>query len=228
MKISVIEGKQPSLMDNKIGGTPYFPIGTEYPIDSGGNPMVLLLQVNLKDIDLPDYPKEGILEIFIQEETNWPIEYKIFVFQENLPITYNLPKVNTSWAIASQPLAITLEKEVCHMPISDYRADDIAISLMATLYNKQVNCLWDIDNKIIESLCKEINNPSATIGGYADFTQEDPRIESDNRDECLFKLDSMLHPSLYIGDSGILTVTISKENIITGKFEEADVDWDCC
>ena len=74
----------------------------------------------------------------------------------------------------------------------------------------------------------EHNHPRACLGGYADFTQDDPRYPEDNRDFCLFKLDSLLHESLYIGDCGILTVTISPEDLKSGNVDKAVVDWDCC
>ncbi len=54
----------PGIMDDKIGGQPYLPIGEEYPKDKDGNFMPLLLQVNLKNVDLANFPKKGILEIF--------------------------------------------------------------------------------------------------------------------------------------------------------------------
>ena len=39
------------IKDNKIGGKAYMPKGEEYPLDEDGNPMILLIQINLKDID---------------------------------------------------------------------------------------------------------------------------------------------------------------------------------
>lgn len=38
----------PDILDDKIGGTPYLPVGEEYPVDKSGNPLALLLQINLK------------------------------------------------------------------------------------------------------------------------------------------------------------------------------------
>ena len=57
--------------------------------------------------------------------------------------------------------------------------------------------------------------------------QEDPRTAKDNRDECLFKLDSLFDKDVYIGDNGILTVTISAENLKNCKIDKAVLDWDC-
>ena len=56
---------EPSFMDNHIGGTPYFPDGAPYPRTKSGEPMALLLQVNLEDFELDGFPQKGILEVFI-------------------------------------------------------------------------------------------------------------------------------------------------------------------
>ena len=76
-RIEIEEGLTPSIMDDKIGGLPYLPVGEEYPLDKNNNPMILLIQINLKNIELDNYPQEGILEIFIDKECTWPCDYKI-------------------------------------------------------------------------------------------------------------------------------------------------------
>ena len=53
-KIDLVDG-EPSITDDKLGGKPYLPIGEEYPKDKDGNNLALLLQVNLKDIELDGY-----------------------------------------------------------------------------------------------------------------------------------------------------------------------------
>ena len=70
-----------------------------------------------------------------------------------------------------------------------------------------------------------------TLGGYADFTQTDPRAyekEKTTLTECLLKVDSCGDYEFYIGDSGILSVLISKEDLEQCRFENAVLDWDCC
>ena len=76
----------------------------------------------------------------------------------------------------------------------------------------------------------KINNFPGNIGGYADFTQTDSRpIENDeDKVECLIKIDSNLEHGIMIGDCGIIFSFISKEDIKSGNFENAIVDWDCC
>ena len=67
----------PSILDDKIGGQPYLPVGEEYPKDKDGNYMPLLLQVNLKNIELDNFPKKGILEIFTDKDVDYPCQYVI-------------------------------------------------------------------------------------------------------------------------------------------------------
>lgn len=35
----------PNILDDKIGGIPYLPIGEDYPIDKYGNPMALFILI---------------------------------------------------------------------------------------------------------------------------------------------------------------------------------------
>jgi uncharacterized protein YwqG len=39
-----------SILDDKVGGIPYLPVGEAYPVDTNGNKMALLMQVNLKNL----------------------------------------------------------------------------------------------------------------------------------------------------------------------------------
>ncbi len=58
---------QPSLTDSKFGGLPYWDMEKEYPIDSKGERMMLLAQINFSDLCAFDteLPKEGMLQFFI-------------------------------------------------------------------------------------------------------------------------------------------------------------------
>lgn len=65
----------------------------------------------------------------------------------------------------------------------------------------------------------------------ADFAQQDPR-KSDEKlksmTECLFKLDSNEDlDELKIGDSGILSVLISKEKLEKKKFDDYYIEISC-
>lgn len=236
-KIDLID-ETPGILDNKIGGSPYIPIEEEYPLDVKGNPMILLLQVNLKDIKLDGYPNDGIMEIFISQEYNYPYEYKIKYFKDNLKYKTDLPNVlkeNTIPYIEKE-YKIKLDRTIDYMRISDFRYWDVLKEIANNVYginpdeydlgfnNYKHKYSKDFD-KIIYSKC-----PKISIGGYADFTQEDPRSYEDIADktECIFKLDSLYDQErIIIGDVGILFALISMEDIKDKKFENIYVDYDC-
>lgn len=227
---------EPSILDDKIGGKPYLPVGEAYPVDKSGNPMGLVLQLNLKNIDLEDWPKKGILEIFVDASFDYPCQYEIRYFEEGLEYQTNLPDVDYEMFIVGSPIKIELEKTICHMPLGDYRFEPTLFGIAKELFDKDfdsLEALADFFNSddIYEDISKSISNPYGTIGGYADFTQTDPRYydKETERDDCLLKLDSCLDMNqLYIGDSGILFVLISHKDIANKNFKAALVDWDCC
>ncbi len=233
-KISIEEG-EPSILDDKIGGKPYLPIGEEYPKDKNGEPLALLLQVNLKNIDLEGYPKKGILEIYTDKDVDYPCQYAIKYFEDGLEYQTNLPNVDLSHYIVKNSLKINLTKDVCYMSINDYRFPKIMCDIVNKIYETSLNNYGDLDDYFGEFAWYDklndgyINHP-ITLGGYPDFTQRDPRFDmNENKDECLFKLDSWGgFKTFSIGDSGILFVLISKKDIENSSFENGIVDWDCC
>ena len=228
-----IEEDMPHILDNKIGGRPYIPLGEEYPLDKNGNPMVLLLQINLENIDLKNYNKEGILEIFVDRELSWPCEYKIKHFKNNLEYREDITEVENM--IVQKPLKITLVKEVEHMPISDYRFVDTLSKIIEEVTGNKTNDVFEIEDFFTENdtdMYEEFLNMNilfGDFGGYADFTQTDPRPLEDEpeKTECLFKIDSNLADEIMIGDSGIIFGLISKEDIEKERYENTVVDWDC-
>ena len=226
-KLVAVDNVTPFIMEDKLGGMPYIPKGQQIPRDTKGNYMALLLQVNLKNIHLKNFPQNGILEIFASSEIDFPQEYKIIVFPDNQMPELELPFVDTENFFVTEPIKIELQKDTVHMPLQDYRSTDTLNEILID-YGAEIESVYDLDEDILNALTDAIDTRPATIGGYPDFTQEDPRTYDDDRDYCLFKLDSLFDRNIYIGDSGILTVTISEDYLKTEKWNEAVLDWDCC
>lgn len=234
-RIEIEDGVTPGIMDDKIGGTPYLPIGEEYPLDKNNNPMILLLQINLENIKLDNYPQEGILEIFIDKELTWPCDYKIKYYRNITEHRKDFAEIDSKNYIYEKPLKIKLIKDVEHMPLTDYRFFDVMSKVIKEISGEEINKYSEIEaffNKngydIYDELYK-INIFPGNISGYADFTQTDPRPIKDAAEkiECLVKIDSNLGHGIMIGDSGIIFSFISKEDIKSGNFTNAIVDWDC-
>ena len=235
-RIEIEEGITPNIMDDKIGGIPYLPAGEEYPLDKNNNPMILLIQINLENIKLDNYPQEGILEIFIDKECTWPCDYKIKYYRNITEYRKDFTEMNFENYIYDKPLKIKLIKDIEHMPLSDYRFSDVMSEVIKEIAGAEINNYSEVEeffNKngydMYDELYK-INIFPGNISGYADFTQTDPRTikDAEGKVECLVKIDSNLGHGIMIGDSGIIFSFISEEDIKSGNFNNAIVDWDCC
>lgn len=212
-----VEKGKPSILDDKIGGSPYLPIGEEYPKDSNGNPMELLLQVNLKNLDLKDFPKTGILEIFISVPLEYsPSENVVKIFEEGLDYQTKFPKfkhINKEQKINEGSFKITLQSSVEYIPMGHYKLGKfLAKSInkhfgtnLSGNYNeleeffnngeyfeinskgKKEEFIWSL--AIPNMIATDEQITPATFGGYAEFIQGDIRdFEYKDKDVCICKI----------------------------------------
>jgi len=230
--ITVLD-EEPSLFDSKIGGVPYIAINEDYPKDSNGDYMPLFIQINFKDIELENYPKNGLLQLFVDKELSYPTQYKVR-YIENIDNNYNknLPKIDCQF-IAQAPIKIKLQKNETYMPVNDFRFNTVFCKIFNEVFNSNIAHYFDVDevtgDKNSEELIfNKLEIEKGLVGGYADFTQNDPRNNgNENLTECLIKIDSYLDKRIMIGDMGIAWLLISEEDLKAKKFENAQFDWDC-
>lgn len=246
-KINLMEGDDdnevPNFLDNKLGGKPYLPVGEAYPTDKNGRPMPLLMQINLKDIDLKDFPKQGILEIFTNMD--YPLEYCVKLFDEGLEYQTDLPEAKIYYEGAEQeyfikkPLFVMLEKTTTHMPTDDYRCYRTLKKIMKEQLQDKVTeeeineCFKDytkLCKVILDKLHYALDHALFSIGGYPAFAQYDPRPDlKPKKNECVFSFDPIGYEEyIEIGDSGTMWGFISKEELKNGKLDQMFVDYDCC
>lgn len=234
--------EEPQILDDKLGGTAYLPVGETYPTDKNGRPMPLLLQVNLKNINLKGFQNEGILEVFTNIE--YPMEYCVRLYKEGLEYQTDLPKTKAFYNneefdyFIKKPISITYEKDFMHMPLSNYKSfktfKEIVKQKLENSYTKEDVEAFLNNNDKLRELWYEIGNEivyhSLYIGGYPNFTQEDIRPNlKPKKNECVFSLDCVgSEEFIEIGDSGIIWGLISKKDLKNKLFENMFVDYDFC
>ncbi len=231
-KIELLD-EEPSILDNKIGGLPYIPQGEEYPTDIEGNPLALLLQVNLKDIELDNYPTSGYLEIFTDKNLNYPCKYKVRYFESDKEYKKDLPIVDLKHYLVKKTYKIKLKKSISYLPVSDYRFY-LQMNMLLSWYVKDYSLddinsyLYELDSNWLDKYNLLTDNDSITIGGYPDFRGNDPRINrNDDKDECLFKIDSNYdNDKVFIGKNGVLNAFINEYDLQEKLFENTLVDWE--
>lgn len=241
----------PGIMDNKLGGIPFIPIGEEIPRSKDGEFMPLIMQINLAEAALPDWPQKGILEIFGADiYRTVPNEWAVRVFDGSLQHRSEdeLPQIITS--ITDRARGIIIGRKETYMPLNDYRFDACIKELIRKTYGDEIlpcNYIDDYfeknfdlgEHRIRSGVIRKVSwvdllfqntQCDITLGGYADYTQTDPRTYSkSDYTECLFKIDSCYDSAkLYIGDAGIISGIIRREDLAEGRLDKAEISWDCC
>ena len=70
------DGEITDIKSSKFLGMPYLPVGTDYPKDKDGKPLILWAQLNFSEIPhLDDYPKNGIMQFFVSADGWYDCEY---------------------------------------------------------------------------------------------------------------------------------------------------------
>jgi len=82
---------------------------------------------------------------------------------------------------------------------------------------------WELWEEYNQKIC----SAGHKLGGYAHFTQEDPRYDLDNSLQLLFQLDSDRKIKCSWGDLGIANFFIDPGNLKNRDFTKVYYHWDC-
>ena len=73
-----LKKQKTQLIDSKVGGTPYLPVGAEIPVDDEGKQLTLLAQINCEElVGMEDYPQKGLLQFFILMDDCYGLDFEI-------------------------------------------------------------------------------------------------------------------------------------------------------
>lgn len=244
-----------TIFDSKFGGIPYWDFSKEYPIDSKGNKLKLLAQINFEKENFNDnrLPQKGILQFFISSsedgygmnddkldnQTDWRV-----IYHENL--NYDITEENIKnkgvktfneaipcyYAPFNDTYKINFQicEEVMDCNNEGFRALVAKIlrdKFDVTVEERKVeNYLEQIDKKYYK---KFRSNWGHKLLGYPAFTQTDPRIYKDKYsryDTLLLQIDS--DDDIMWGDCGVANFFINKNDLLNKNFDNILYNWDCC
>ena len=214
---------EPNITDSKMYGDPYLPIGEEYPISKEGKLLKLLIQINFKDVKLDGYPEDGVLQVYIENNSTKP-ESQIRYYKDlSLPYQTELPETEElkSWKFEPTNTKINLRESTTYMPLID---NGIESDIKRTIkeYNKSIgiNLLkYDVDDAdiwwyLIEN---KVEIFPKLLGGYADYYNTD--FYTSRKKESLLKLMS----NFKTGDNYSVNVLISKKELENREFNKAEI-----
>lgn len=251
VRLSFVDG-EPSIFDSQLGGTPYWEDGNEYPLDKDGVPMFFLGQLNFSLLpNLSDLPKDGILQFFISATDGiFGLDFDEQTNQANFRIVFwGSPKLEkyipakiaySFFSPDKHTLPLYSKVKLAGAFEDDYwgSVDEYVGNFLSVSADEKVEVLEDA---IYEE--EALSGTGHKIGGYAFFTQSDPRPyvknspdkhfnDTDNPWILLLQLDSETASwdnsiDLMWGDAGVANFFIRKNDLLNLDFSNVLYNWDC-
>ncbi|WP_139169589.1 YwqG family protein [Microbulbifer yueqingensis] len=228
---------------SKFGGRAYWPRSEPYPEGNDGQRLFLLAQLNLEEIptlpSLPGLPDSGLLQFFVSDDEllglpldmpqppleggtrgNYRVVFHAEVEQDRDRLTQDVPHTrDTTHFPLREEYALTFSRESGLPALADYRFAATGIDLAA------------MPDEIMDELFDRNEAAGSRIGGYANFTQDDPRHGQPlGAWPLLFQMDSHSSEGVEImwGDAGVANFFIRPEDLERRDFSRVWYNWDCC
>jgi uncharacterized protein YwqG len=224
---------------SKLGGTPYLALGAPYPKNDQGRPLFFLAQINCAELPkLASFPTHGIIQFFILDDELYGLDFEAPTKANNFRVLYypevlaNVAQLTTDFSFlplfdegiplnnpsASRALQFTLEDEFLGPPDFhfDQVFDEVFLDGLGNDKDEAFDFFYDLGSKAAGS----------KMGGYAFFTQEDPRpLGADYL--LLLQLDSDSDLGMVWGDMGIANFFIPADDLAAMRFDRVWYNWDC-
>ena len=206
-----------SILDDKVGGIPYLPVGEAYPVDTNGNKMALLMQVNLKNLSLENFPKEGILEVFFSTD-DMVYDYNkmkdniiIKIYEDNLEYQKDLEFIKFTGMGGTYKM--NLEKV---QTVRSFNDEDGCVKVLEDLIKKYNS--EDYPGNYQDQI-DAMSYVGSHIGGYVNLSYYDNGQELvSNDDECLFYINTDNFEDM--GAIYAMYITINRDKIKNGDLSE--------
>ena len=249
VRITAAESAKPLPMSaSKFGGLPYWEAGEAFPFTEGGEPLYLLAQINFAEVPLlPDYPTEGLLQIFIaadgdfgasedENQENWRVIWRerfdeAHALDEAALRALGIQSAQEAEDEDGQPLRFPLKKEYAlsftkvqsHVNPTNYAIDDAFPAAarelgLPELKDGDLNDVFDEDDYRL--LYGDLSL-THQIGGYPYSTQEETMRDGDL---LLFQMAS--DDGIDWLDGGLAHFYIRCEDLKNRDFSRVAYSWD--
>ena len=225
------------LFDSKFGGHAYWPAGKPYPVDSYGKPLYLLAQLNFAQIPhLAGYPDKGLLQFYVAADDYYGLNFDHPAEQTNFRVVYfeettgpsleDFRFLDERQRESALPvdrqlqLQFALDKD--YFGYSDVRYPEELADELASVQGPGRG-----RRSLEEELADVFPDSGHKIGGYAYFTQDDPRRDNAYRDfVLLLQIDSQGNEIVW-GDVGVGNFFIHPDALARKDFSNVLYNWDC-
>lgn len=249
--ISIDNTLPSSVCDSKIGGEFYFPKGAKLPLSTANAEMEFIAQINFSQLpELPDYPKHGILQFFMDTRNEIMEEmdsaelsesgiFKVVYYKEVQP---QLQQTLSFWDFDEKDryqlkpcqgkMQFTLTEEVASLGFkdydlaSDYGTEEVLYKITPNLVKQagfDLTLCSDTDDFI-----EQYGNWGIKISGHPAIRQGDIRLEDKkfcDYTELLFQYDLTTKEEL---EADTFLFFIKPEDLKKGCFDDILLCWHNC
>jgi uncharacterized protein YwqG len=226
--------------ESSFGYYPFIPIGFNYPLDKNGNPMIPLAQLNFSEIPhLKNYPTKGILQFYIANDDSYgldfdnqynPYSFRVIYIEDideaqlNPDTAFLDSIIDSENSPVFKPHRLSFTKKMDYVGMNDCRSNSHGFSVddwIEQYSGENKNKLEDLSYNLFAT-------NGHKIGGYAYFTQSDPReyIKDSETSILLFQMDT--DDEIMWGDAGVANFFINSADLINKDFSRVMYNWDCC
>jgi len=255
ISIKAISGRT-ELWESKFGGHPYLPKTQHYPNGADGHPLQLLAQLNFAEMPkLAGYPKQGILQFYLSpfdsdhhqfgylfdendeydadrnfsnmsNQKYFRVIYHEQITQDKNELATTFPSFSDGYLPIVQEAKLSFVKQVGYVTNDDYRFESVYGSAALSYFE----ALGDTEFQAANQYHRHVYpKGQGWVGGYAVFTQGDPRELRPKEDWILLlEIDSSNENGVHImwGDSGVGTFFIKREDLHQMDFSNVLYYWD--
>lgn len=227
-----------SLRQSKFGHYPCVPKDFDYPKDRLGNFLYPLAQINFSEVPhLDHFPASGYLQFYIAAddmyglsfEKDIPSDFRVIFFEdaelenpnEDMGFLDEVLKGNSS--PVDKPHSLKFELKTEYVGMGDVKGGSKAGFNMDDIIAAHPALRREIEDAVF----RNFSPIGHKIGGYAYFTQWDPREEDDEKSNylLLFQMDSDDH--ILWGDVGVGNFFIDPVDLQNKNFSKILYTWDC-
>lgn len=239
IRIDATAAESLSLTQSKFAGTPYWPAHLPYPRDSKAEPMFLLAQLNFSELPpLDGYPDKGLLQFYISGNDVYGINFERPTEQSDFRVLYFedadettaekdfsfLPESDAGYLPVTQPMRLQFSKATDYVGSGDVRFE----KAFGKNFSAFIERFGENEDTVGEELYDKFPNDGHKIGGYAYFTQEDPRKYKKEYADwiLLLQIDSQGNEIIW-GDVGVANFFIHPDALKRKDFSTVMYNWDC-
>lgn len=248
-----LKDKTASVFESKIGGIPYFPSDAAIPLDSNGNQLRFLMQINCSDVKGIDiFPEKGMIQFWICADDCWgmPEGYQV-IYYDTISEATTEPPITEFSDLEKEFFPLKGEFGVEFIPTMEgapknsQEYQKAFCKYFNEISGENIESPYDLKFKLQlsssvldEAIYQGNSAYGHKIGGSSDFCQYDPRGTKEKQEQYDFQLLQLRSDfgringnsveNIMWGDAGICHFFINSQKLKNCDFSDVLYYCDCC